>query len=219
MEAYRTLVENYKILVETSFQNAENNVSKITDDIINMDGMSGTKTRHFYNNLLNTEDARYLEIGTWKGSSVCSAMCNNKAKFVCIDNWSEFGGPKSEFLINFEKFNGDNDAHFIENDCYNVDVSTLSKFNIYMYDGNHTNESHYKALLHYYDCLDDIFIFIVDDWNWHDVRDGTFKSIQRLNLKVLYEREIRLTWDNSHTPQPQASQTWHNGIYVAVLQK
>lgn len=32
-----------------------------------MDGMSGIKTRHFYNNLLNYYDARYLEIGTWKG--------------------------------------------------------------------------------------------------------------------------------------------------------
>jgi hypothetical protein len=212
-------MEAYKTLIETAFQNAENNISKITDYIINMDGMTGTKTRHFYNNLLNTEDARYLEIGTWKGSSVCSAMCNNKATVVCIDNWSEFGGPKSDFLINFEKFKGENDAIFIESDCYKVDVSTLPKFNIYMYDGDHTNESHYKALSYYYDCLDDVFIFIVDDWNWQQVRDGTFKSIQNLNLKVLYENEIRLTWDESHTPQPEASNTWWNGIYVAILQK
>jgi len=212
-------METYKKLIETSFQNAENNISKITNEIVHMDGMSGTKTRHFYNNLLSTEDARYLEIGTWKGSSVCSAMCNNKAKVICIDNWSEFGGPKSEFLVNFEKFKGENEATFIENDCYRVDVSTLPKFNIYMYDGNHTNESHYKALLHYYNCLDDVFIFIVDDWNWQDVRDGTKHSIQKLNLKVLYEKEIRLTWDNSHTPQPQARDTWWNGIYVAILQK
>jgi len=84
------IMETYKTLIETAFQNAENNVSKITNDIINMQGMSGIKTRHFYNNLLNTEDARYLEIGTWKGSSVCSAMCGNKAKVICIDNWSEF---------------------------------------------------------------------------------------------------------------------------------
>ena len=212
-------METYKTLIETSFQNAENNISKITNDIINMEGMSGTKTRHFYNNLLNTEDARYLEIGTWKGSSVCSAMCKNKAKVICIDNWSEFGGPKSEFLVNFEKFKGDNDAAFIENDCYNIDVSILPKFNIYMYDGNHTNESHYKALLHYYNCLDDVFIFIVDDWNWKDVRDGTIDSIKKLNLKVLYEKEVRLTWDNSHTPNPQAKDTWWNGIYIAILQK
>jgi hypothetical protein len=184
-----------------------------------MEGMSGIKTRHFYNNLLNTEDARYLEIGTWKGSSVCSAMCGNKAKVICIDNWSEFGGPKSEFVINFTKFKGENDAIFIENDCYKVDISELPTFNIYMYDGNHTNESHYNALVHYYNCLDDIFIFIVDDWNWEDVRNGTMDSIRKLNLKVLYEKEIRLTWDNSVTPEPQLSTTWWNGIYVAILQK
>jgi hypothetical protein len=212
-------METYKTLIETAFINAENNISKNTNDIINMEGMSGTKTRHFYNNLLNTEDSRYLEIGTWKGSSVCSAMCGNKAKVVCIDNWSEFGGPKSEFLVNFEKFKGENQAIFIENDCYKVDVSKLPKFNIYMYDGNHTNESHYKALLHYYNCLDDVFIFIVDDWNWKNVRDGTLNSIEKLKLKILYEKEIRLTWDNSHTPQPQAKDTWWNGIYVAILKK
>ena len=211
MEAYKTLIEN-------SFQNAENHISKITDDIIQMEGMSGTKTRHFYNNLLNTEDARYLEIGTWKGSSVCSAMCNNKATVVCIDNWSEYGGPKREFLINFEKFKGENDAIFIEDDCFKVDVSTLPKFNIYMYDGNHSHESQYKALSHYYECLDDIFIYIVDDWNCYLVRDGTIDAIRQLKLKVLYEKEIRLTWNNSHTPQPQASDTWWNGIYIVILQ-
>ena len=212
-------METYKTLLDTAFQNAENNISKITNDIITMDGMSGTKTRHFYNNLLNTEDARYLEIGTWKGSSVCSAMCNNKAKVICIDNWCEFGGPKSEFLVNFEKFKGENDATFIEDDCYKVDVSVLPKINIYMYDGNHSSESHYNALLHYYNCLDDIFIFIVDDWNWENVRNATVNSIQKLNLKVLYEKEIRLTWDNSVTPEPELSKNWWNGIYVAILQK
>ena len=212
-------MEHYINHVETAFQNAENKISKITDEIINMDGMTGTKTRHFYNNLLNMDDARYLEIGTWKGSSVCSAMCGNRATVTCIDNWSEFGGPKSDFLINFEKYKGENNANFIEDNCYNVDISVLSKFNIYMYDGNHSNDSHYNALLHYYNCLDDIFIFIVDDWNWYDVRDGTINSIKKLNLKVLYEREIRLTDDNLHTEEKLAKETWWNGIYVAVLQK
>jgi hypothetical protein len=209
-------METYKTILEISFQNAENNISKITNDIINMEGMSGTKTRHFYNNLLNTEDARYLEIGTWKGSSVCSAMCKNKAKVICIDNWSEFGGPKSEFLVNFEKFKGENEATFIEDDCYKIDVSVLPKFNIYMYDGNHSKENHYNALSHYFNCLDDIFIFIVDDWNWNEVREGTMNSIQKLNLKVLYEKAIRLTWDNTTT---ELSNSWWNGIYVAILQK
>lgn len=210
---------DYVTHINRAFDNAANDISKITADIMNMQGMTGIKTRHFYNNLLNMKDARYLEIGTWKGSSVCSGMYNNKATVVCIDNWSEFGGPKDEFLVNFNTYKGYNNARFIESDCYQVDISTLPKFNIYMYDGNHTENSHYRALQHYYDCLDDVFIFIVDDWNWKDVREGTVKSIEQLNLKVLYEREIRLTWDESHTPHPLADTTWWNGIYVAILQK
>lgn len=212
-------MEHYIAHVERSFKNAENNISKINDEIKNIKGMTGIMTRHFYNNLLSMEDARYLEIGTWMGSSVCSAMYGNQAKVMCIDNWSEFGGPKAAFLRNFKKFKGKNQAHFIENDCYKVDVSELPKFNIYMYDGNHTNESHYKSLTHYYDCLDDLFIFIVDDWNCKSVRDGTEKAIQELGFDVLYERNIRLTWDDSHTPMELASKTWWNGIYVAILQK
>jgi hypothetical protein len=212
-------MDKYRSAVRSAFEKAENNLSKITPEIIRMEGMSGTKTRHFYNNLLSMDDARYLEIGTWKGSSVCSAMCGNSASVVCIDNWSEFGGPKNEFLANFNKHKGNNNAMFIENDCFKVNINELPKFNIYMYDGNHDNDSHYKALTHFYDCLDDVFIFIVDDWNWQDVRDGTSRAIEKLNLKVLYEKDIRLTYDNSHTPPHQARTTWWNGIYVAILQK
>lgn len=213
------LFETYKNHIENCFQNAESNISKITSDIINLDGMTGTKTRHFYNNLLSVDNMRYLEIGTWKGSSVCSAMIGNKARVICIDNWSEFGGPKNEFMANFNKFKGENDALFIESDCFKVDISTLPKFNIYMYDGNHTDESHYKALTHYYNCLDDTFIYIVDDWNWKCVRDGTKSAIEKLDLKVLYEKEIRLTNDDSHTPSHIARTSWWNGIYVTILQK
>ena len=122
-----------RLHIENAFKNAENNISKITSDILSIDGMSGTKTRHFYNNLLSMEDARYLEIGTWKGSSLCSAMYDNQAKIVCVDNWSEFGGPKTEFYINLEKYKGNNNVIVLDQDCYSIDVSTMPKFNIYLY--------------------------------------------------------------------------------------
>ena len=47
-------METYTSLIDISFKNAETNTSKITEDIIAMDGMSGTKTRHFYKELLNS---------------------------------------------------------------------------------------------------------------------------------------------------------------------
>jgi hypothetical protein len=209
-----------KTHIDNAFENAENGVSKITEHILTMEGMSGRKTRHFYNNLLNIEDARYLEIGVWKGSSVCSAMCENKATVVAIDNWSEFCGPKGEFLQNFTRYIGQNSAYFIENDCFKVDITQLPQFNIYMYDGEHSAGSHYKALVHYYECLDDMFIFIVDDWNWPQVRSATLDSFKNLNLSVLYEREIRTTNDDTHSIIGSPEQLdWHNGIYVAILKK
>jgi hypothetical protein len=209
----------YKQHVVKALQNAESGISKINYEIMDMEGMTGLYTRHFYNNLLDIEDARYLEIGTWKGSSVCSAMYGNKATVVCIDNWSQFSGPKNEFLHNFEKFKGENNATFIERECFSVDVSCLPKFNIYMFDGDHSYASQYKALEYYLNCLDDVFIFVVDDWNMQSVRNGTKDAIKNLNLKILYEKEIRLTQDESHTPMDIAKNTWWNGIYITILQK
>ena len=212
-------MEFYKYQIETAFINAEKNCSKLCPEILEMEGMTGKKTRHFYNNLVDMMDARYLEIGTWKGSSVCSAMYENQSVVVCIDNWSEFGGPKEEFMKNFEKFKGSCQATFIEKDCFKVNVKQLPKFNIYLYDGDHTDESHYKAINHYLDCLDDIFILIVDDWNWDGVRRSTMKAIVDNNLSVLYSKQVRLTLDDSHTEQPLARETWHNGIFVCILEK
>jgi len=61
-------------------------------NILQMSGMSGSKTRHFYNNLCSFPDITYLEIGTWKGSTVCSAICNNISTVVCIDNFNKYKG-------------------------------------------------------------------------------------------------------------------------------
>jgi hypothetical protein len=206
--------------ITKSFENAENNTSKVSPDILAIDGMTGVKTRHFYNNLLNYPDARYLEIGTWKGSSVCAAMFDNSANITCIDNWSEFGGPKTEFLDNFNKFKGTNNAHFIEANCFTLDITQLPfKYNIYMYDGNHSSDSHYRALAHYYNVLDNTFIFIVDDWNDKNIRNATCQAIKDLNLIILYEKEIRLTNDDTHTPVDIARVSWWNGIYVVLLEK
>ena len=85
-----------------------------------------------------------------------------------------------------------------------------------MYDGEHSYDSHYKALPYYIGCMDDIFIFVVDDWNWERVRNATNKSIEDLQLNVLWKKEILLSTDNSTTHEKT---TWWNGIGVFLLQK
>ena len=116
-------------------------------------------------------------------------MCNNNITCVAIDNWSEFGGPKDDFITNFNKFKSINNATFIENNCWDIDTSKLIKFNIYMYDGDHNTDSHYKALNYYNNCLDNTFIYIVDDWNWDYIRNFTYKAIEDNKLKILFKKK------------------------------
>jgi hypothetical protein len=66
--------------------------------------------------------------------------------------------------------------------------------------GGHNYEDHYKALIYYWNCLDDLFIYIVDDWNWDQVRNGTKDAIQHQDLEILWKKEIILTGNNEHTP-------------------
>jgi hypothetical protein len=208
------VVETYKEHLEHSFANALQKKSKCTADIFAMEGMSGAMTRCFYNNLLDMDDVRYLEIGVWKGSSACSAMCGNKASVVCIDNWSQFNGPKNDFMTNVAKFQGNNTVEIVEGDAFEIDVSQFKHtFNVYMYDGDHRREKQEKALTHYYDVMDDVFIYVIDDWNLEEVRAGTYDAITKLGLVIEYKRELFTPENNVY------SDTWWNGIGTFVLRK
>lgn len=205
-------------IVEKSLERADKCESNLDFYIKTMPGMSGTKTRHFYNNLGSHEGVRYLEIGTWMGSSICSFMFKNKSKCTCIDNWSEFNGPKDLFMVHFNEYKGENDASFIESNCWDVNPSDLGKFNMYMYDGAHDSESHHKALSHFICALDDEFIYIVDDWNHPPVREGTENALLSNNLEIVYKKEI-FTDKNPGIQHGIEINDWHNGIVIYVLRK
>lgn len=206
-------VQGYINHLNKCFELAERLDSKCSQEIIEMEGMSGTFTRHFYNNLLSTYDARYLEVGAWKGSSTCSAMYGNRALVTVVDNWSEFGGPRDECISNITRAAGQNNVLIVDHDSFSLDLSHFpNKYNIYMYDGCHKRESHEKALTYFQDVLDDVFIYVCDDWNCDPVRDGTYDAISALGLKVEYET-ARFTHANGTRP------TWWNGLGVFVLRK
>jgi hypothetical protein len=51
-----------------------------------------------------------------------------------------------------------------------------------MYDGHYSEKSHYNALKYYLSCLENEFIYLVDDWNLYSIRDGTMNSITPLKI-------------------------------------
>ena len=213
--------ETYTQAIQNALTKASLYDSKLSNEIFLLDGMSGYMTRCFYNNLCSMNDVRYLEIGSWKGSTLCSAMYKNPhGTFLAIENFSEFHGPREEFLRNMDTFKYGN-VSFLERDCFSVDTTTIpQKFNIFMYDGNHEYASHYRVLSHYLDLFDDLFIYIVDDYNWPFVREATEKSIQDCKCTVLYEHIKRTSFNDQYpTDDDLMKKTFWNGMYVALLSK
>jgi len=206
--------------VTTAFEKAERCESKLSDEVLSLKGMCGRFTRHFYNNICDFENCRYLEIGSWTGASLCSAMFQNHIIAVSIDNWSQFGGPKEKYFENVSKYKGACNLSTLEQDCFNTDKETLGTFNVYLYDGSHSWEDQYNALVQYYDNLEDLAVIIIDDWNWKDTQFGTRKAIRDLHLPIVLEKEILLEEkDLQGMPRHTGKETWWNGIYVMIIDK
>lgn len=210
-----------------SILNAECNISKIDikteegRELLEYEGFTGTKTRHFYNNICsNLNDIRYLEIGTWYGSSSISAVYNNNISALFIDNWSQFGGTPDKFKTVIKKFSKNSKCYLLESDCWKVNLSNIGKYNIYLYDGDHSELDHYKALTYYINNLDDEFIYIVDDYNWPNVRDGTMRAINDLNLNVKFKHEIFVSSEDvKGMPNHNGKKTWWNGMGCFLIEK
>jgi hypothetical protein len=172
------------------------------------------------------ENSSYLEIGVDRGTTFISALYKNNAKYaVGIDS---YGGSlfaddiKKKFLQMAEFFDlyESKDFHLIHNDCFTLgdqdkEVLSKHKFNIFFYDGSQTIESCSKLFNYYYEFLDDIFIFVVDDWSKEPVNQGIRKSLENCNLNVLKE------WNLGHSMFLKNSMelAWHNGIYISVIKK
>lgn len=197
--------------------------SKLPKWIREMEGGSGRKYRYFVNNLMPLLDnPRYLEIGSYKGSTLCSATYGNTLKATCIDNWSEFGG-KDEFDENIGRLKADSpglDLTVIESDMRKVDYGAIGKFNVYCFDGPHSEQDHYDALMMTPKAVEDEFILIIDDWVMPTVRAGTNRALQELGLEVVCSIIVETTQDST-LPTLLGSwfSEWHNGYFLAVVRK
>src|SRR3954447_24894640 len=87
--------------VSSAFQDALKAHGKLEEPVLSINGMSGRKYRLFINNLIGgMTNPRYLEVGVWAGSTLCSAISKNTVSALAIDNLSEFGGPSDQFYAN-----------------------------------------------------------------------------------------------------------------------
>ena len=210
--------------------------SKIDNkDIIAMEGHSGSKTRAFYNNLLNTNNPlNYLEIGSYMGSSFISAMYKNlNANGIAVDNFDvkyclnqeESDKRYNAFLENISKFltHGEKIIH-LKQDFRDLDLESLPKLDVYLFDGDHCEQDQYDALKLMYPAFADICVVIIDDYNQLSVQSGTEKAFSempdKIPFNVNFKHIITYTTDGSQTPKwSVAFKEFWNGMGVFVLEK
>lgn len=206
--------------------------SALPEDVLSMNGMSGRLYRRLINRIISrVPGARYLEVGSWGGSTACAAMYGNALKITCIDdwscieNWAQFQdhawNPRETFFAKTAAATSDvTDFSFVEGDFRKVDYSALGMFNIYLFDGPHEFEDQRDGVQIAQPALDDRYIQIVDDWNWPSARNGTYAAFDSCELNVECSIEIRTTQDDSLPVVAVAEKSaWHNGYLIAVVKR
>jgi FtsZ-binding cell division protein ZapB len=192
-------------------------------EVLAIEGMSGRKYRRFINAFVaRMTDARYLEIGVHKGSTACAAIYGNAVAATLIDDWSLFGGDQTrlECEDNLARFSPkDIELKMISQDFRAVAPESLGRFNIYFFDGPHSDVEQYDGVSLMQPALDEAYLLVVDDWNWPQVRAGTLAALRDLKAKLDYRLEVRTTSDDSHPVIARGRSDWHNGYFIAVVRK
>ena len=155
---------------------------------------------------MNSEHA-FVNVGVWHGFSLLAAMAGNEDK-VCIgvDNFSEFGGPRDEFLQRFLARRSP--RHRFHNQDYEdfFAAGLEHPLGVYYYDGAHEYEHQYRGLMAAEALYAEDAVIIVDDANWDASREATLK----------FAEDSRLNWTlvvDQPTASPSHPTLW-NGILV-----
>lgn len=191
-------------------------------------GLTSDRVRHFLNNLCQVENAVYMEVGVYVGSTFFAALQGNHIKAYAVDHfrstdispelnqmpWAPSGDPKTDFISYAQEYQGKSAVKLLDKDCRSVlesDIHPEYKPNIIFYDGDHDYRIQFDFLNTSLDYLQDTFILVIDDANIESAIASTNDFIRINKLGILYEKKI--------LNQVEDSTQWWNGLYILVLKK
>ncbi|MEO7981556.1 MAG: class I SAM-dependent methyltransferase [Sporichthyaceae bacterium] len=130
-------------------------------------------------------DECYLEVGTFKGRSLCAALLDAQDReFVAVENFQEFGmvGAEARTVLadNVRGRAEGRRLRLVEGDCFAVlarEGAVPQPVGVYFYDGAHTRLAHRLALSVVEPLLADEALVLVDDASWRLVRSATLRYV------------------------------------------
>jgi hypothetical protein len=154
-------------------------------------------------------EAAFVNVGAWHGFSFLAGIASNPdRRCVCIDNFSQFGGPREEFLARFEaRRSPRHEFHEIDYEEYFAKVHR-GPIGFYIYDGEHSYRNQLRGLEAAEPFFADRCAVLVDDTNDPEPRRATMDFIGRHpgRYRLVLDRK---TGCNGHP-------TYWNGILLFV---
>ena len=188
-----------------------------------VEGMMSIKKQQLLNLAFSflEEGEAYLEVGTYQGKSLLSAMLNNPVRPVyACDNFSEFDTNSLEITeANLAHYNLRDQVAF--HDCDFTEIFTEESLpdpiGLYFYDGAHDDESQYRGIRLAEAFLAEEALFLVDDWRFapdsqSHAKAATLRAIEEslAQWSLMYELPARFNGDRA---------MWWNGVAVLSFKR
>lgn len=208
--------------VEQAIRRARNHDSLIDPQILDIHGFSTGVMRRLVSNLCDgtAEPRCYVEVGAYCGGTACAAINNktNLTAFIFEDFSQAFGlndvrEQLERNLLQTVKGAGAY-TELVERNYLMALERLIQPVDIYFFDGEHSRESQGEALPAMFPYLAKTFLFLVDDFNWESVRQGTADGFDQLKGKGDVVHSWHLTGQKL-----QDDKIWHNGFGLFLCQK
>jgi predicted O-methyltransferase YrrM len=117
----------------------------------------------------------YVEVGTYRGTSLIAAMLGNDGSFVGIDDFSFRDGDRDQLARNLERFAAAR-AEILEGDAFDLlrgGALAGKRVGVYYYDNGHEYEQQLAGLQLIEPHLASPALLLVDDTDWERVARAT----------------------------------------------
>ena len=123
----------------------------------------------------------YVELGTFRGTSLIAAMLGNDGEFVALDDFSFREASREQLEANLARF-GIDGARIVEGDAFETlrgDALAGTRAGVWYYDAAHTYEQQIDGLVLAEPYLADRALLIVDDATWDFVARAVHDYLER----------------------------------------
>jgi hypothetical protein len=229
-EATNLCYKSTKMTTEQKIEAIKNAISKADQMQSNMPlsalevpFLGSLKIRALLNNL-GAIATHVADVGSHKGGSMCSMLAGNKniISATAIDSWASDETNADDkaypqFIDNVNKLKSENtELNVIVGDCWGVSLDLIhNKIDLYSYDAGHSKEDQKQALIYYKGMLADEFVYVCDDWEYGEVKEGTMDGVSEGGYEILFQQELLNPLGT--TEGDHLNEHWWRGYAVFLL--